>query len=875
MGRNFLRQFYQLRSVMKPGDTIIATKVERTNGRLVYGEDVVKQALKYSGAAITDLDVDLNKNALMKPIKSRFMDHMVSQNIPQSILDKLNNCSTLREMIDLLNQEINLQDTAFFDQDDPRYGHMLDGERSIIGVVDERGNIVEITTGTRMPLFSPAEDLDGNLKNPKVRQYVKPGNDTETIPSGVVMFLYRFKNEEDPETQPERIIPIALKGMKLGEKKNGVTEPSRVAQYVVAVLKSMASGKSPNSELQVQAIKNDGSKEFVKVDGYSHLKALNLITRFGQQAWYAGHEFVFDFARDNNSPERELLYGHTVITITDMRAEPREVNGILHRDTINLNLGDEADIQALYEILSELEMHINQFGEAKFKLNTVEAKGPFGDIMGFFSKAENKDVKSLEIIPGITIDREDVEKGLTGIEWAIKHGVAKTNALSVTNPLISIHELDIEGRKLKLPDEKPAPTVGTTGPEDNGLGPENNLGQAGENNKKSPEDNGEGEPGEKPKGGKKGPEVTDDEILEALSRRGISSGADFGTLVVDEKELRPLPMTTQEKNRAERNLRRLVGKLPVRWSPNVIKVLQGGASVAGKAALAGFELYDRIPKGGEYHEAFHRVFEILMPNSIRKSLYKEYRNKYNDSFKEENGRDLTDKDISEAFAEMFRHFMIDRDPIKLHLNILKTFKEIRDFIQGLRNLGSRRFAMLFLAANSGIFRFIRPDEENVRHYMTALGGTADMIVSARVGKERKSIKLNEFPPVGGKDLLNDAIDAVVYALCTNYGIDYLARNAARLKTNLNSIRTLYKGTEKTEHSSWFRVITGEYANEGDKMTVDDALTYWDMYEFSDEMKMIARQALKEMSPEDRKDSNKTQLAILREILKTEGGLTRE
>jgi hypothetical protein len=95
------------------------------------------------------------------------------------------------------------------------------------------------------------------------------------------MFLYRFKNEEDQETQPERIIPIALKGMKLGEKKNGVVEPSKVAKYVVAILKSMASGKKPHSELDVQAINKDGSKKFVKINGYDCLKALNIITRFG------------------------------------------------------------------------------------------------------------------------------------------------------------------------------------------------------------------------------------------------------------------------------------------------------------------------------------------------------------------------------------------------------------------------------------------------------------------------------------------------------------------------------------------------------------------------------------------------------------------
>jgi hypothetical protein len=256
--------------------------------------------------------------------------------------------------------------------------------------------------------------------------------------------------------------------------------------------------------------------------------------------------------------------------------------------------------------------------------------------------------------------------------------------------------------------------------------------------------------------------------------------------------------------------------------------------------------------------------------------------------------------------------MIDRDPIKLHLNLLKTFREIRDFIQGLRNLGSRRFAMLFLAANSGVFRFIRPNEENVKHYMTALGGTADMVISARIGKDRKTIKLNEFPPIGGRDLLNDAVDAVVYALCTNYSIDYLARNAANLKTGLSNIQQLYnnnikkfdsvdklpkhgkKGTiylvesenkyyrwngesydNNVKHSTWFRVVTGEYANEGDQMTVDDALTYWDMYESSDEMWQITKRALEGLSKEDRADEEKRDFAIIREIIRTEGSLTRD
>jgi len=102
MGRNLIKQFFQLKQ-MFPGKTIIATKVERTNGTLVYSD-----------------------------------------------------------------KDVNLEDTAFFSKNDPRYGKMLDGDNSIIGVVDEDGNIVEITDGKRHPLWSP-EYTDAGLKHPKQR----------------------------------------------------------------------------------------------------------------------------------------------------------------------------------------------------------------------------------------------------------------------------------------------------------------------------------------------------------------------------------------------------------------------------------------------------------------------------------------------------------------------------------------------------------------------------------------------------------------------------------------------------------------------------------------------------------------------------------
>ena len=96
------------------------------------------------------------------------------------------------------------------------------------------------------------------------------------------------------------------------------------------------------------------------------------------------------------------------------------------------------------------------------------------------------------------------------------------------------------------------------------------------------------------------------------------------------------------------------------WTEGAIEVLKSGASVAGRTAVNAIKLSDRLTEGTELHEAFHRIFEILIPNGRRQKLYDIYRNKYNEQFKKANGRDLTDKDISEDFAEMFRLWMLNK-----------------------------------------------------------------------------------------------------------------------------------------------------------------------------------------------------------------------
>ena len=87
---------------------------------------------------------------------------------------------------------------------------LINGVDSLVGVSDG-GIIIEVGSGNRETIWSPEFDQDGNMVSKKIRDRVVPGNiDNDSIPDGVVVFLHKFKNEEDPEDAPMRVVPLVL-----------------------------------------------------------------------------------------------------------------------------------------------------------------------------------------------------------------------------------------------------------------------------------------------------------------------------------------------------------------------------------------------------------------------------------------------------------------------------------------------------------------------------------------------------------------------------------------------------------------------------------------------------------------------------------------
>lgn len=743
-------------------------------------------------------------------------------------------------VIQIDTKEHNLLETIFGQDPDVLY-KLIDGENSLIGVADKTNRVFEVSTGERTTTFAPKVIYDPDTEKEIINS---------EIAAGSVVFLHKFRYDEDPEGS-ERKVPIVLKGRKLSNED------------CIFIYNTLANKKNQNKNAIFTAKLKDGSTKTVSVAGLTNRKLLQMIARFGGQALEAGHEFVFNYGVKKDESGRERPDYNTVI-ITDMTSDeltrdsqyrPNEKIVVenekgeeeivelqeLHRKIVSIDLRNEDDVKKLVSILKATDMHINQIGVMKSRLNSDSEQSWFGTLGTFF--VENDDVESITLEQNAEIqftaedvlpDATNINRSITGIAWAIKHNHATTNAIGIENPLISIHSLkkikvgQIESekdRQNRIAEEK---TVNPMAQPDPITVPDEEIAVVDETTeeKKMIDD---------------ALNSWDDPDIDGMNVEfGFGSG--FTQFRKDGEK-----MSDEEVKKELKEIHRLIGKLyGVEVSDDIIKITHlSGVPLAGLFNGSIIKLSKLAQEGVGYHETFHAIFEVLTPNIIRKKLYDWYRKEYGEKFKKVNGRELIDRDISENFAEMFRYFMLERDTriqLKTPKDLLRIFKNINDYRKALMRLPSWKVAAYFALVNSGAFRFKKPSKESLEHFMNVLGGYAPMIISGK-NKEGKTITvdLKEFEEIGGNSRIDDIVESIIFYLCRGYSLDAIASNASRLSTKRTDISKLFKQKgETTEESSWFRVLTGAYIKQGEEMNINDVKAYIKIFRNSLQMRKAAK-----------------------------------
>src|SRR5574344_190224 len=155
------------------------------------------------------------------------------------------------------------------------------------------------------------------------------------------------------------------------------------------------------------------------------------------------------------------------------------------------------------------------------------------------------------------------------------------------------------------------------------------------------------------------------------------------------------------------------------FKENLAAFLGTTSGIAGSCLADCILLSTRMKPGVEYHEAFHRVFELFLNKKTRDSILAWYGRKYGETDPRKAG---------EALADMFMDYMNNKD-IKFEHNIFKRwFKFIANTVKAFVSLGNFKLALLYANINRGEFRGYKASTENKNRFEKVYKGRADFTV---------------------------------------------------------------------------------------------------------------------------------------------------
>lgn len=174
---------------------------------------------------------------------------------------------------------------------------------------------------------------------------------------------------------------------------------------------------------------------------------------------------------------------------------------------------------------------------------------------------------------------------------------------------------------------------------------------------------------------------------------------------------------------------------------SIIDVTEAGNLVVGRVTEDSIKISEQAPEGVQYHEAWHRVSQLLIDSKHRDKIYKKYR---------EQG--LNDKQIDEKLADQFKDFMLTESG-NYRFDTKNWFRRIYDFIKLWIRTGQYGLAKVYSAINRGKYYGLKPNAENVARFKEIYKGDgANMEVSGYKFKHIQTVKQ-----------LNDIINSLTYA----------------------------------------------------------------------------------------------------------------
>ena len=356
------------------------------------------------------------------------------------------------------------------------------------------------------------------------------------------------------------------------------------------------------------------------------------------------------------------------------------------------------------------------------KLGGKEANAVFKAAEKFF-RNNTDGVTEFTVSDSITLSADDFKNGgISGLAWYIKNGILVSDYAGLQKPLMSINDIGyIQSEKPK--DEKVDPIVREQDVPKKGGFSLDDIAIANW-------------------GGKKG------------QQNKRKTAADEGKKLLTAEDIK-------------KHLRPILGDLVD--DPNIINVVSTlsndprtkDACVVGKASSDSITLYGDAFIGVDYHEAFHRIFELFVPRSTREALYQKVAKMHgidlSKSTKENNYEGH--RQVAEWLADKYMDYR--RFNINTGIEwVDRIVNFVIDAVRALRHIGDFRLYKLFLEINSGKYKNRRnASKENVQRF------------DEMFGELNYEIHQQEFKHIANDPMYEDCKNSAFYCILLGQDVD--------------------------------------------------------------------------------------------------------
>jgi len=248
---------------------------------------------------------------------------------------------------------------------------------------------------------------------------------------------------------------------------------------------------------------------------------------------------------------------------------------------------------------------------------------------------------------------------------------------------------------------------------------------------------------------------------------------------------------TINKKKARRHAEHILGKDFVSddrtfgFIDGVIKQFDDGSAVLGICRKDSIRLSSLAENGVEYHEAFHRIFELIIPEHLRDSIYEKVA--ADNDIDLQNDPDYTNhRKVAELMADWYWDYQVGQFHVDSYNIFAKAWNRMRDFALRFTNRyrNDRAVLKLFSDIRRGKYASRKANSSAIKRFVTNFKNN---LMYKHHGKDFKHIV--------GDEMYYHIVESAKFFVFAGSDISVNGSNISDLNNALNE-ETILKGAKR-------------------------------------------------------------------------------